>query len=76
VFYDTLDHLASHSRAKQQYFVCFAMEEREELSANKAQALIEKYKTSFLFMDYTVHQLQSFEQQGKSSNVNYCGERL
>jgi hypothetical protein len=52
------------------------MEEREEFSSNKAQALIAKYSSSFRFMDYTVHQLQSFEQQGKSSNVNYCGERL
>ena len=53
-----------------------AMEEKEEGSERKAINLIEKFRTSFFRMSYTVHPSGiPGEAQGKSSNENFAASQ-
>ncbi|KAJ3306197.1 hypothetical protein HDU76_004883 [Blyttiomyces sp. JEL0837] len=70
---ETLDILASHSRAMTQYKICMAMEESEQGAAEKGQTLMKMYINSFFDITYTIHPVgRPGEIRGKSSNVAWA----
>jgi cellulose synthase/poly-beta-1,6-N-acetylglucosamine synthase-like glycosyltransferase len=70
---ETLDVLASHSRALSQYKICLAMEESEPNAVQKAQSLIKMYADSFYQITYSLHPInRPGEIRGKSSNVAWA----
>ncbi|KAJ3195415.1 hypothetical protein HK101_000257, partial [Irineochytrium annulatum] len=70
---ETLDVLASHSRAVSQYKICLAMEEGETGCQQKASTCIKQYANSFYDITYTVHPLnRPSEIRGKSSNTAWA----
>jgi hypothetical protein len=74
---ETLDVLASHTRALTQYKVCLAMEESEAGAVAKAKALIHMYTDSFYEVTYTVHPIGlPGEIRGKSSNVAWATREM
>ncbi|KNC97229.1 uncharacterized protein SPPG_07616 [Spizellomyces punctatus DAOM BR117] len=74
---ETLDVLASHTRAVSQYKICLAMEESEKGSVEKAQTLMKMYADSFYEITYTVHPLgRPGEIRGKSSNVAWAASQM
>ncbi|KAJ1554584.1 hypothetical protein HK405_004625 [Cladochytrium tenue] len=74
---ETLDVLASHSRALTQYRVCLAMEESEAGSEKKAIALVSRYTESFLQIVYTIHPTGlEGEIRGKASNVSWAAKQM
>ncbi|KAI9331666.1 glycosyl transferase family group 2-domain-containing protein [Zopfochytrium polystomum] len=74
---ETLDVLASHSRALTQYKVCLAMEESEAGSERKAIALVSRYADAFLQIVYTIHPVGlEGEIRGKSSNVSWAAKQM
>jgi len=68
----TLSALAEHESARREYIICLAMEHGEEGSDKKAEALISKFRGSFVNMYYTSHVKQPNEMRGKLSNVDWC----
>ncbi|KAI9101815.1 glycosyl transferase family group 2-domain-containing protein [Phlyctochytrium arcticum] len=75
--YETLDVLASHSRAVSQYKICLAMEESEQGSAEKAQGLMAQYADAFYEITYTIHPIgREGEIRGKSSNVAWASSQM
>ncbi|KAJ3297004.1 hypothetical protein HK104_000972 [Borealophlyctis nickersoniae] len=74
---ETLDVLASHTRAVSQYKVCLAMEETEQGCEEKAQTLMRMYAESFYEITYTVHPAgRPGEIRGKSSNVSWSASQM
>ncbi|KAI9357260.1 glycosyl transferase family group 2-domain-containing protein [Zopfochytrium polystomum] len=74
---ETLDVLASHSRAITQYKVCLAMEDSEQGSEKKAIALVSRYADAFLQIVYTIHPVGlDGEIRGKSSNVAWATRQM
>ncbi|KAJ3317636.1 hypothetical protein HDU76_001109, partial [Blyttiomyces sp. JEL0837] len=74
---ETLDCLASHSRALTQYKICLAMEESEANSEEKAQRLMTQYMDSFFDITYTIHPKgRANEIRGKSSNVAWAAAEM
>ncbi|KAJ3043586.1 hypothetical protein HDV00_004687 [Rhizophlyctis rosea] len=74
---ETLDVLASHTRAVTQYRVCLAMEETEKGCEEKAQGLMNLYAESFYEITYTVHPAgRPGEIRGKSSNVAWASSQM
>ncbi|KAI8804531.1 glycosyl transferase family group 2-domain-containing protein [Cladochytrium replicatum] len=70
---ETLDILASHTRAVTQYKVCLAMEGSEAGAEQKAQTLLSQYTDSFYDITYTIHPAgMPGEIRGKSSNVAWA----
>ncbi|KAL4882192.1 glycosyl transferase family group 2-domain-containing protein [Aspergillus karnatakaensis] len=69
----TLDVLASHPRARTQYEIYLAMEQKESGAAEKAEKLVSYYEKSFSAIQATFHPagLPS-EIAGKSSNVAFA----
>ncbi|KAI8832289.1 hypothetical protein BJ741DRAFT_614924 [Chytriomyces cf. hyalinus JEL632] len=74
---ETLDVLASHSRAISQYKVCLAMEAGEAGSEEKAMTLVSRYIDCFLQIVYTIHPrgLEG-ETAGKHSNVSWAARQM
>ncbi|KAJ3125139.1 hypothetical protein HK098_000570 [Nowakowskiella sp. JEL0407] len=74
---ETLDVLASHTRAVTQYKVCLAMEETEKDCELKAHELMKLYADSFFDITYTVHPAgRANEIRGKSSNVAWAASEM
>ncbi|KAJ3214291.1 hypothetical protein HDU67_001836, partial [Dinochytrium kinnereticum] len=74
---ETLDILASHSRAPTNYKVCLAMEETEVDSEEKARSLMRLYADNFYDIVYTVHPKNlPGEIRGKSSNVSWAAKQM
>ncbi|RKP04202.1 hypothetical protein CXG81DRAFT_5546, partial [Caulochytrium protostelioides] len=74
---ETLDVLASHSRALTQYTICLAMEETEGGAVEKAQALVNQYGDEFYNITYTIHPKgRPNEIRGKSSNVAWAAAQM
>ncbi|KAI8817297.1 glycosyl transferase family group 2-domain-containing protein, partial [Fimicolochytrium jonesii] len=74
---ETLDVLASHSRAVVQYKICLAMEESEQGATAKAATLMQKYANSFFEITYTLHPVgRPGEIRGKSSNVAWAASQM
>lgn len=74
---ETLDILASHSRALTQYKVCMAMEESEADCDKKAAVLMDMYCDSFYEICHTVHPMRlPGEMRGKSSNVAWASSQM
>ncbi|KAJ1555638.1 hypothetical protein HK405_015283 [Cladochytrium tenue] len=74
---ETLDILASHSRALTQYKICLAMEESESGSEKKAIALVSRYSELFLQIVYTIHPVGlEGEIRGKASNVSWAAKQM
>ncbi|KAL4914431.1 glycosyl transferase family group 2-domain-containing protein [Aspergillus aurantiobrunneus] len=73
----TLDVLASHPRARTQYEVYLAMEQKESGAAEKAEKLAASYETCFALVQATFHPtgLPS-EIAGKSSNVAFAARHI
>jgi len=72
---ETLDVLASHSRALSQYKICLAMEASEQGSERKARNLMTMYKDSFYDIVFTMHPAgEPGEIRGKSSNVAWAAK--
>ncbi|KAJ3188085.1 hypothetical protein HK101_009214, partial [Irineochytrium annulatum] len=70
---ETLDVLASHSRAVSQYKICLAMEESEAGCEDKARTLMKLYGASFYDLTYSVHPMNRPDEiRGKSSNVAWA----
>ncbi|KAI8616030.1 hypothetical protein BC830DRAFT_1063810 [Chytriomyces sp. MP71] len=74
---ETLDILASHSRAISQYKICLAMEAGEKESEEKAMTLVSRYIDCFLQIVYTIHPrgLEG-ETAGKHSNVSWAARQM
>lgn len=73
----TLKVLASHPRAKLQYEVYLAMEQKEDTSSDKAGHLVSKFEKSFLHICSTFHPSGiKGEIAGKSSNVAFAARRI
>ncbi|KAI8907147.1 glycosyl transferase family group 2-domain-containing protein [Gorgonomyces haynaldii] len=74
---ETLDILASHSRALTQYRICLAMEESEQGSVEKAKKLVKDYQYLFFDIRYTIHPInRPGEIRGKSSNVAWASQQM
>ncbi|KAJ3023355.1 hypothetical protein HKX48_003466 [Thoreauomyces humboldtii] len=74
---ETLDVLASHSRAVTQYKICLAMEESEQGAPDKAAVLMKMYADSFFEITYTLHPVgRPGEIRGKSSNVAWAASQM
>ncbi|KAJ3201407.1 hypothetical protein HDU67_001363, partial [Dinochytrium kinnereticum] len=74
---ETLDILASHSRAPTNYKVCLAMEETEADSEDKARSLMRLYADHFYDIVYTIHPKNiAGEIRGKSSNVSWAAKQM
>ncbi|TPX56612.1 hypothetical protein PhCBS80983_g04419 [Powellomyces hirtus] len=74
---ETLDVLASHTRAVTQYKICLAMEEGEQGAPDKAGVLMKMYADSFYEITYTLHPLgRPGEIRGKSSNVAWAASQM
>ncbi|KAJ3402816.1 hypothetical protein HDV05_008227, partial [Chytridiales sp. JEL 0842] len=75
---ETLDVLASHSRALKSYKVCLAMEESEGPAAvEKAHQLISMYSPLFKDITFTIHPVgRPNEIRGKSSNVSWASKEM
>ncbi|RKO86812.1 hypothetical protein BDK51DRAFT_52220 [Blyttiomyces helicus] len=74
---ETLDTLASHTRALSQYKICLAMEESESGAERKAQDLMKLYANSFFEITYTLHPVgRPGEIRGKSSNVAWASSQM
>jgi hypothetical protein len=73
----TLKVLASHPRARSQYEIYLAMEQKEDASSDKAGHLVTKFEKSFLHICGTFHPsgIQG-EIAGKSSNVAFAARRI
>ncbi len=70
---ETLDILASHTRAKANYRICLAMEKRETGAERKALCLVDEYRGAFLEIISSLHPVGlEGEIPGKSSNVNWA----
>ncbi len=52
------------------------MEAHEKDSDQKGQRLVEKYKSKFRFINFSMHHIRQYEQKGKASNVSWCVEHL
>ena len=52
---ETLNVLAAHSRARENYLIFLAMEKHEEDSQEKAKILINDFKDKFRVVDFTHH---------------------
>ncbi|KAI8995789.1 hypothetical protein BC832DRAFT_595932 [Gaertneriomyces semiglobifer] len=75
--HETLDVLASHSRAITQYKICLAMEETEAGADDKAQGLMKHYASQFYEITYTLHPAgRPGEIRGKSSNVAWAAQQM
>lgn len=73
----TLKVLASHPRAKSQYEIYLAMEQKEADSSDKAGHLVTKFEKSFLHVCSTFHPSGiRGEIAGKSSNVAWAARRI
>ena len=72
----TLNQLATHSRAKNNYVVFLAMEEHEMGSKEKAEKILRAQQEKFRHIGYTIHTLAAGEAKGKASNVSYCVENF
>ncbi|KAJ5664939.1 uncharacterized protein N7477_007387 [Penicillium maclennaniae] len=73
----TLKVLASHPRAKSQYEIYLAMEQKETESSDKAGHLVTKFEKSFLHICSTFHPSGiRGEIAGKSSNVAWAARRI
>ncbi|PLB52074.1 hypothetical protein P170DRAFT_453600 [Aspergillus steynii IBT 23096] len=69
----TLNVLASHPRARAQYEIYLAMEQKETGSSEKATSLLTAYETCFLDIRATFHPSNiPGEIAGKSSNVSFA----
>ncbi|KAI8848771.1 hypothetical protein BC829DRAFT_417372 [Chytridium lagenaria] len=74
---ETLDILASHSRAPTNYKVCLAMEETEPGSEEKARSLMRLYADHFYDIVYTIHPKDMpGEIRGKSSNSSWGARQM
>jgi hypothetical protein len=74
---ESLDVLASHTKALTQYRICLAMEESEEKSIIKAQNLVKMYADFFFEISYTIHPAgRKGEIRGKSSNVAWAASQM
>lgn len=71
----TLDQLAKHTRAKDNYVVFLAFEDVKG-NKDKAELIVEKYANIFRHVDYTIHKLLPGESKGKASNVSWCVEQF
>ncbi|KAL5340616.1 glycosyl transferase family group 2-domain-containing protein [Aspergillus crustosus] len=73
----TLDVLASHPRARTQYEVYLAMEQKEIRAAGKAESLMSSYEKSFSSIQATFHPSElPLEIAGKSSNVAFAARHI
>ncbi|KAL4740556.1 glycosyl transferase family group 2-domain-containing protein [Aspergillus similis] len=74
---ETLDVLARHPRARSQYEIYLAMEEKEASAAEKAEKLVCSFEKSFALIQPTFHPagLPS-EIAGKSSNVAFAARHI
>ncbi|KAL4750063.1 hypothetical protein BDW72DRAFT_213611 [Aspergillus terricola var. indicus] len=74
---ETLDVLARHPRARSQYEIYLAMEEKEAWAAEKAEELVCSFEKSFALIQPTFHPtgLPS-EIAGKSSNVAFAARHI
>ncbi|OQD74255.1 hypothetical protein PENDEC_c011G01481 [Penicillium decumbens] len=73
----TLKVLASHPRAKSQYEIYLAMEQKEDSSSDKAGHLVTKFERSFLHICITFHPSGvKGEIAGTSSNVAFAARRI
>ncbi|KAL4923436.1 glycosyltransferase family 2 protein [Aspergillus undulatus] len=73
----TLDVLASHPRARTQYEVYLAMEQKETSAADKAEGLVSSYGKSFALIQATFHPADvPSEIAGKSSNVAFAARHI
>ncbi|TPX38579.1 hypothetical protein SeMB42_g06650 [Synchytrium endobioticum] len=74
---ETLDVLASHTRALTQYKICLAMEESESNSHQKAHTLKKLYGDFFYEIVHTIHPAGlECEIRGKSSNVAWASRQM
>ncbi|TPX33311.1 hypothetical protein SmJEL517_g03715 [Synchytrium microbalum] len=74
---ETLDVLASHTRALTQYKICLAMEESEHNSRQKAHTLKKLYGDFFYEIVHTIHPVGlEGEIRGKSSNVAWASSQM
>jgi hypothetical protein len=74
---ETLDTFASHARAKTNYRICLAMEERESEAQKKADILINEYQDLFLEITNSLHPADlEGETAGKSSNINWAARYM
>jgi hypothetical protein len=74
---ETLDVLASHTKALTQYKICLAMEETESNSNQKALALRKLYGDFFYDVVHTSHPVGlEGEIRGKSSNVAWASNQM
>ncbi|KAH8691201.1 glycosyl transferase family group 2-domain-containing protein [Talaromyces proteolyticus] len=75
--FTTLSVLASHSRARSQYEIFLAMEEKEEEAPVKAKKLMTSFGSSFYAIHTTFHPAGlPGEIAGKSSNVAYAARQI
>ncbi|KAJ3344180.1 hypothetical protein HDU83_005309 [Entophlyctis luteolus] len=74
---ETLDVLASHSRAVSHYKVCLAMEQADDKAEQMAMMLVSRYIDCFLQVVYTIHPkgLEG-ETAGKHSNVSWAARQM
>ncbi|KAJ5398211.1 hypothetical protein N7509_006324 [Penicillium cosmopolitanum] len=73
----TLKVLASHPRAKSQYEIYLAMEQKEAIAADKAGHLVSTFEHCFLDIHTTFHPAGiKGEIAGKSSNVACAARRI
>ncbi|KAJ2891390.1 hypothetical protein MKZ38_000510 [Zalerion maritima] len=74
---ETLEVLATHSRARDWYDVYLAMEQREISAEAKAASLISEFAKKFRGIDYTIHPSGIFgESAGKGSNIAWAARKL
>lgn len=48
------------------------MEKHEDGADKKAEKIINRFKSKFRHMDFTLHEIKMYEQKGKASNVSWC----
>ncbi|KAJ3391709.1 hypothetical protein HDU84_005471 [Entophlyctis sp. JEL0112] len=74
---ETLDVLASHSRAVSHYKICLAMEQADEKAEQMAMMLVSRYIDCFLQVVYTIHPKGlPGETAGKHSNVSWAARQM
>ncbi|KAG8158203.1 hypothetical protein KVR01_011964 [Diaporthe batatas] len=74
---DTLRILASHPLAKTTYDIFLAMEERDPSAVKVSEALISKFRPSFLDIQYCLHPSDiPAESLGKSANVGWTATEV